>query len=219
MVIVELLVKKWRLLVMGNFRFLHFYIAIICLLSIVLIPRAFAIEAQYVKVLIDGTNFPSCCGRDGLIKINELYILDINANNLALYKPVSTATLGFHPSDWAVDGIPSTSYATSDGTGSMPAGTQWLLVDLLSIHSITAIRLSTTVTGTSGFAVLTDYRILTSVDNLNWTLAAVVTNQPNVNRSDMVILEDLSVMDVDINYVVALFLAIIILGFFRQIFF
>lgn len=204
---------------MSNFRFPYLHIAFILLLSIVLIPPAFAIEARYVKVLIDGTDFPSCCGRDGLIKINELYVLDIDANNLALYKPVSTATPGFQPGDWAVDGVLSTSYATADGTGSMPSGTQWLLVDLLSIYSIVTIRLSTTATGGSGFAVLTDYRILVSVDNLNWTLAAVVTNQPNINRSDTVVLEDLSVMDIDINYVVALFIAIMVLGFFRQIFF
>jgi len=202
-----------------NRRFPYLHIAFILLLSIVFIPPAFAIEARYVKVLIDATLFPSCCGRDGLIKITELQVLDSFGNNLSLNKPTMTATPGFHPSSNAVDGNLSTSYATTDGTGSTPGGGQWLLVDLGSTSSIAVIRLSTSASGGFGFAVLTDYRVIVSENNLNWELVGVVTNQPNTTRTDTVILQDLSTMDIDINYVTAFFLTILFLGFFRQIFF
>jgi len=233
---------------MGNFRFLHFYIAIICLLSIVLIPRAFAIEARYVKVLIDGTNSPSGWECDGIISL-EAQVIDRDGVNVSLNKPsvaASDRNLGlncgffvsstqvmysygyFNDPAFAFDGDSTFPYWCS--VVPRPMGKEWIMVDLLQVFDIKEVVVHTisdwsNVTPDAfnmqgAYSPLTDYRILVSTDNLNWTLAAVVTDQPGVTRTDTITLEDLGGgMDVDINYVVALFLAIIILGFFRQIFF
>jgi len=109
----------------------------------------------------------------------------------------------------------------------------WVMVDLRQVMDIAKVELFTNEAFTSEFYnygsgvntslvvfPVTDYRILVSNNNLDWTLAAVVTDQPATTRTDTITLEDLGGgMDIDINYVVALFLAIIFLGFFRQIFF
>jgi len=239
-----------------NRRFPYLHIAFILLLSIVFIPPAFAIEARYVKVLIDGTNKPANYNCAGMISIAEIEVIDSSGANVSSHKPSTAFSDGnldvfcnYVPylyfsyrnySEQAFDShifdgifyplfnqfIHSTPYYAS--TKQYPLGTEWIMVDLQQVFDIKQVLLYTLDapllepdTFTSGWASsLTDYRIAVSIDNLNWTLAAVVTNAAGTTRTDTITLEDLGGgMDIDINYVVALFLAIIILGFFRQIFF
>jgi len=214
-------------------RFPYFHIALILLLSIVFIPPAFAIEARYVKILMDGTTDSTFCA--GLISIADLGIIDYSGVDLVASTPVlatassvnmlftfgSFCNAGSVP-DRAIDSDMVTAYATPDGSGITPIGSEWLMIDLSIITDIDKVRL-TTLEGFYAsviYSPLTDYRIAVSFNGLDWTLAAVVTDQPGITRTDTITLEDLGGgMDIDINYVVALFLAIIILGFFRQIFF
>jgi hypothetical protein len=225
-----------------NRRFPYLHIAFILLLSIVFIPPAFAIEARYVKILIDGAADPE--SSDSLVFQVSLFDVDgnyINVFSLGSYgafltgsqlQLVITSRSGqtvflANPYRYAFFSNPSLAYYCMSILSSC-----WVMVDLLQPLNIGHIELSTY----DGFKPFLDtissshydywvssvgsYRVLTSNDNLNWTLAAVVTDKPAGTRTDTITLEDLGGgMDIDINYVIALMIAIVLLGFFRQIFF
>jgi hypothetical protein len=216
-----------------NWLFSYFHIILILLLSIVFIPPAFAIEARYVKILIDGTTNTAFCS--GVISIADLAIIDylgvdLVASTSVRVSAASVNTLFMFGSfcdansvpDWAIDFDGSTAYTTPNGSGMYPIGSEWLMIDLGTITNISTVILST-LEGWNGslmYSPLTDYRIAVSLDGLDWTLAAVVTNESGVARTDTVTLEDLGAgMDIDMNYVLALFLVILVLGFLRQVFF
>jgi len=208
----------------------------------VFIPPAFAIEARYVKVLIDGSTVP-----DAIYLSFRVEVIDQLGVNVALDKVYS----GSHPHAMHFEQLyiqtGVSMFGNYHNTAFLPAtvpyicaellGACWVVVDLGSVLNIKEVRFHTflqwftlvSVLPPGGsayvdysefFCPVTDYRVVVSNDNLNWTLAAVVTNAAGTTRTDTITLEDLGGgMDIDINYVVALFLAIIILGFFRQIFF
>lgn len=218
---------------MRNYLSPYFYMVLMLLLSVIFIPSAFAIEARYVKVLIDGTSNSAFCS--GVISIANLSIIDYSGVNLVTSTSVrvsaaSVNTLFMFGSfcdansvpDWAIDFDSSTAYTTPNGSGMYPIGSEWLMIDLGTITNISTVILST-LEGWNGslmYSPLTDYRIAVSLDGLDWTLAAVVINESGVTRTDTVTLEDLGAgMDIDMNYVLALFLVILVLGFLRQVFF
>jgi len=233
-----------------NRRFPYLHIAFILLLSIVFIPPAFAIEARYVKVLIDGTSKPYAYNCYALISIADIKVLDFQGINVSVgksYTATSNANLQLDCSmavdltndvylnylSPAFDGDSSTFYFCC--RVDRPLGAEWVMVDLGAVMNVLQVLVSTydgaypypldygfypVTSSPPYFSPLTDYRILVSNDNLNWTLAAVVTNAAGTTRTDTITLEDLGGgMDIDINYVVALFLSILVLGFLRQIFF
>lgn len=209
---------------------------VILLLSLIINHSVFAVEARYVKILIDRTTDSTFC--NGLISISDLRIFDYSGANLvtsstvfvsaasvALFPPSgsfsSSCRFGSVP-NFAIDSDLMTAYATPDGSGLTPIGSQWLMIDLKTITNIDKVTLST-LEGWQSFFVyspLVDYRIAVSIDGLDWTLAAVVVDQPGVSRTDTVTLEDLGGgMDIDIWLIFTLILAITVFAFYRQIFF
>jgi len=223
-----------------NRRFPYLHIAFILLLSIVFIPPAFAIEARYVKVLIDPGSDPNVflyAFRVHLFDASNQRIDDVSAG-VQLVSGTQSAYIPFLFSDHVTLFLIPVFYAFTDDLSRFYA-CQYALdcsvtIDLRHSVDIATIKfytpdLSTTQSFydsiTSTFVDLevspvTDYRIMVSTDNFNWTLSGMATNAAATTRTDTITLEDLGGgMDIDINYVVALFLSILVLGFLRQIFF
>lgn len=139
-----------------------------------------AVEARYVKVLIDKGSGGIY---NGAISISELSIIDNSGNNLSISATASASSYyGIRYPAKAIDDSYSSVYATSDGTGLSPFGNEWFLVDLGSVKQISSIILSTSLLYNS--ASLTDYRILVSKDNLSFESVVIKTGLSPVTRTD-----------------------------------
>jgi len=138
------------------------------------------INARYVKVLIDKGSGGSY---SGAISISELEVFDLAGVNLATSSLASSSSYyGTRFPAKAVDANSSTLFATSGTSGLNPAGSEWLLLDLGAVKQIATIRLSTSLLYSS--AVLTDYRILASTDNLVYESVVTVAGASPVARMD-----------------------------------
>lgn len=139
-----------------------------------------AIEARYVKVLIDkgfgGSN-------NGAISISELEIIDLSGVNLAVSSLASSSSyFSTRFPVKSVDANLSTIFATSNTSGLSPMGSEWLMIDLGMVKQVATIKLSTSLLFSS--AALTDYRILISTDNLVYESVAIVTGASPITRTD-----------------------------------
>ncbi len=205
---------------------------VVLLLSLILSHSVSAIEARYVKILMDRTKSAFC---NGAISISNLQIFDYLGDDLIKKTTVLTSAasvdysrsfgsncvLAYYPI-YAIDSDTTTAYVTPNGSGTTPIGSEWLLVDLQKNFNIKQISLST-LHGKHGsvfYSPLVDYRIAVSLDGLQWSLAAVVVDQAATSRIDTITLEDLGGgMDIDIWLVFTFILIITVFAFYRQIFF
>jgi len=138
------------------------------------------INARYVKVLIDKGSGGSY---SGAISISELEVFDLAGVNLATSSLASSSSYyGTRFPAKAVDANSSTLFATSGTSGLNPAGSEWLLLDLGAVKQIATIRLSSS--SIFGSAVLTDYRILVSTDNIVYESVAIVAGASPITRTD-----------------------------------
>lgn len=205
---------------------------VVLLLSLFLNHSVSAVEARYVKILMDRTKSAFC---NGVISISDLQILDYLGDDLIKKTTVLTSAasvdysrsfgsncvVAYYPI-YAIDSDTTTAYVTPNGSGISPIGSEWLLVDLRQNFNIKQISLSTLYGkhGSVFYSSLVDYRIVVSLDGLRWSLAAVVVDQPVTSRTDIVTLEDLGGgMDIDIWLVFTFILIITVFAFYRQIFF
>jgi len=158
------------------------YLKILLILLLYLINNfAYAaVEARYIKVLIDkgAGNLTN-----GVLSISELQIIDLFGVNLAI--PSLASSSSYYSTRFpakAIDSDLSSVFATSNTSGLNPMGSEWLMIDLGVVKQVATIKLSTSLL--YGSAALTDYRILISTDNLVYESVAIVTGASPITRTD-----------------------------------
>jgi len=139
-----------------------------------------AVEARYIKVLID----KGSGGLDnGSLSISELEIVDLSGINLAVSSLASSSSyFGARFPSKAVDANLSTLFATSNTSGLNPSGSEWLMIDLGWVKQVATIKLSTSLL--FGSSAITDYRILISTDNIVYESVVTVSGASPITRTD-----------------------------------
>jgi len=172
----------------------------------------YAGDFRYIKILIISG---SGGVYDGSISISELEILGSSGVNYALTSSaVASSYRGVSYPSKAIDNNLSTLFATDDGTGLNPNGSQWLLVDLGQVRIISSIKLSTSTAFNS--SSLTAYRILGSLNGSDFSEISSLSGLSPVVRTDSYNV-DQTYFDIDFRLIFFPAFFLILFLFFRII--
>lgn len=138
-------------------------------------------QARYVKVLIDTGQGGIY---DGALSIAELEIYDLSGNNLSLSASAAASSYsGVRYPSKAIDANYTTIYSTLETSGLNPNGTQFLIIDLGSVNTISSIKLVTSTLYNT--AAITGYRILSSPDDVSYYEVVIVSAASPTARTDV----------------------------------
>ncbi len=154
---------------------------LLILLTMAFSHSAFAVsQARYVQILIDTGQGGIY---DGALSIAEIEIYDAAGVNLSLSASAAATSYSStrYPSK-AIDGNYTTIYSTDEMSGLNPNGSQYIIIDLGTLKTISSIKVVTSTLYNT--ASITGYRILTSSDNTTYQSVAVVSNASPTARTD-----------------------------------
>jgi len=172
----------------------------------------YAGDFRYIKVLIISGSGGIY---NGSISISELEVLSSSGVNYALTSLATASSYrGVSYPSKSIDNNPSTLFATEDGTGLNPNGSQWLVLDLGQIRTISSVKLSTSTLFNS--SALTAYRILGSSNGSDFSEISSSSGLSPTVRTDSYNV-DQTYFDIDFRLIFFPVLFSVLVLFFRII--
>lgn len=155
-------------------------------------------QVQYIKLVID-TVYPD--SGYYYVGVDELRAKKSDGTNVALNKTVIASSAS---SDWGAAKLTDGSVTTAGGQSTTHAwgdttsyangavnGAEYAIVDLDEAYNIKSIEIVSMSYPNAWMGPLKAYRLYTSTDNLNYSLAYTASNMPNTyGRVDTVTLSD-----------------------------